>query len=238
MLVEDEGIVLRQWPLGEAGAIFSVLTREHGKVRLASNSIKKNRSRRAAAAPFMRDCFVYWKGKSELARLSQAALLSPFGSFLASDYDSYLAACLIAEITDKLFETFQGEEEDYLLLWGAISSLSKKKMEAWKVLSSYELRIVSNAGWRPEIFACAGCGKEGDFFSFSLEKGGWVCENCCTSTSRRFSKAQKELFCALLLGDWKKCGYRDQRVEKLVKDWVNYYLDRKLNSEKVIREKL
>ena len=41
MLIEDEGIVLRQWPLGEAGAIFSVLTRSHGKARLVSNSIKK-----------------------------------------------------------------------------------------------------------------------------------------------------------------------------------------------------
>ena len=85
MLIEDEGIVLRQWPLGEAGAIFSVLTRSHGKARLASNGIKKNKSMRASLAPFMRDSFVYWKGKSELERLSQASLLSPFGLYLSSD---------------------------------------------------------------------------------------------------------------------------------------------------------
>ncbi|MBQ1419597.1 MAG: recombination protein O N-terminal domain-containing protein, partial [Aeriscardovia sp.] len=74
MLIEDEGIVLRQWPLGEAGAIFSILTRRHGKARLVSNSIKKNKSMRSSLAPFMRDSFVYWKGKSELSRLSQSSL--------------------------------------------------------------------------------------------------------------------------------------------------------------------
>lgn len=238
MLIEDEGIVLRQWPLGEAGAIFSVLTRRHGKARLVSNSIKKNKSMRSSLAPFMRDSFVYWKGKSELSRLSQSSLLSPFGLYLSSDYDSYLAACLMAEITDKLFEPFQGEESDYLLLWGALSALSKKKRKAWKILLSYELRIVANAGWRPEILACAECGREGDFLSFSMQKGGWVCQKCASADAIRFSKPQKELFCALLLGEWEKCREPDGKVEKLIKDWVNYYLDRKLNSLKVIREKI
>lgn len=238
MLIKDEGLVLRQWPLGEAGSIFSVLTREHGKIRLASNGIRKNKTMRAAGAPFMRDCFVYWEGKSELSRLSQISILSPFGISLSSDYASYLAACFIVEITDKLFETFQGEEEDYLLLWGAIASLSKKKMEAWKISFSYGLRIVSNAGWRPETFICAECGREGDFLSFSIEKGGWMCERCRTPISLRFSKTQKKLFCALLAGKWDECQQRDRRVESLIKAWINYYLDRKLNSEKVIREKI
>lgn len=238
MLIEDEGIVLRQWPFSEAGSIFSVLTRRHGKVRLISNSIKKNKTMRAAGAPFMRDRFMYWKGKNELSRLSQISLLSPFGVSLSLDYASYLAACLIAEFTDKLFEVFQGEEKDYLLLWGAISSLSKKKMETWKILLSYELRVVSNAGWRPEISECAECGRKGNFLYLSIEKGGWVCERCCTPTSLRLSGSQKELFCALLSGEWEKCRQRDQRVERLIKDWVNYYLNLKLNSEKVIREKI
>ena len=237
MLIEDEGIVLREWPLGENGGIFSVLTRKHGKVRMASNGIKKNRSMRAAAAPFMRDSFMYWKGKSELARFSQASLLSPFGLLLSSDYDSYLSACLMAEISDKLFEPSQGEEKDYLLLWGALSALAKKKMAAWKILLSFELRIIAGAGWRPETLECAECGTKGDFLSFSPEKGGWVCERCGAG-GLKLSKPQKELFCALLLGDWKKCRTRDAKVEKLVKDWVNYYLERKLNSEKVIREKI
>ena len=238
MLFEDEGIVLRQWPLGEAGGIFSILTRNHGKVRLASNNIKKNKAMRGALSPFMRDSLVYWKGRGELARLSQASLLSPFGMGLSSDYDSYLSACLMTEVSDKLFEPFQGDENAYLLLWGALSALSKKKREAWETLLSFELRIVSNAGWKPEIFACAECGRQGDFLSFSIEKGGWVCEKCAAPGSLRFSKAQKDLFCALLLGEWKKVGGRDPKVEKLVKDWVNYYLDRKLNSLKVIREKI
>ena len=45
MLVEDEGIVLRAWPLGEADGILSVLTRSHGKARIAAKRIKKNRLR-------------------------------------------------------------------------------------------------------------------------------------------------------------------------------------------------
>ena len=49
---------------------------------------------------------------------------------------------------------------------------------------------------------------------------------------------QKAQFCALLKGDWERSGDRDPAVEGLARDWVNYYLDRNLNSEKVIREKI
>ncbi|MBO6003627.1 MAG: DNA repair protein RecO [Aeriscardovia sp.] len=238
MLIEDEGIVLRSWPLGEADGIFSILTRSHGKVRAAAKGIKKNRLMRAAASPLNRSRFIFWRGKGELAKLSSASLLSPFGLALSSNYPSYLSACLMAETADKLLETFQGEEESYLLLWGALAALAKRRMEPWKIVSSFELRILACAGWAPSLFECAECGRAGNFFFFSLEKGGWVCEKCAQGRARKYSEAQKAQFCALLCGDWEKCAGRDLAVEGLVKDWVNYYLDRNLNSEKVIREKI
>ncbi|MBR6439841.1 MAG: DNA repair protein RecO [Aeriscardovia sp.] len=238
MLVEDEGIVLRSWPLGEADGIFSILTRSHGKIRVAGKGIKKNRLMRAALSPLTRGRFICWEGKGELGKISSASALSPFGLALSSTYPSYLAACLMAEVADKLLETSQGEEESYLLLWGALSALAKRRMEPWKIVLSFELRILACAGWSPAPFGCAACGREGDFLSFSPARGGWVCERCACGREVRYSEAQKAQFCALLCGDWGKVGERDPAVEGLVRGWVNYYLDRNLNSEKVIREKI
>ena len=238
MLIEDEGIVLRSWPLGEADGILSVLTRSHGKIRIAAKRIKKNRLMSTAAAPLSRSRFIYWKGKGELGRLSSASLLSPFGLELSADYPSYLSSCLMAETTDKLLETFQGEEGSYLLLWGALAALAKRRLEPWKVVSSFELRLLAQAGWAPESEECAECGRKGDFFRFSLQMGGWVCEKCARGGEKRYLKSQKAQFCALLEGDWERSGARDPAVEGLARDWVNYYLDRNLNSEKVIREKI
>ena len=71
-LYNDEAVVLRTFPLGEADRIVVMLTRNHGKVRAVAKGVRRLKSRFGGRLePFMRVNMLIAKGKS-LDVISQA----------------------------------------------------------------------------------------------------------------------------------------------------------------------
>jgi DNA repair protein RecO (recombination protein O) len=229
----DEGVVLRTHKLGEADRIVTLLTRAHGKVRAVAKGVRRTGSKFGARLePFMVADLQLYEGRS-LDVINQAETLASYGALIAADYASYTAATVMVETADKLTES-EGSLQQYLLLVGALRSLSRHDHDATLILDSYLLRSLSLAGWAPSFFDCARCQAPGPHQHMVVQLGGVVCDNCAPPGSPRLDESVIGLLAALLTGDWDAADASDDslrsRASGVVAAYTQWHLERGLRS--------
>ena len=229
----DEAVVLRTHKLGEADRIVTMLTRQHGKVRAVAKGIRRTGSKFGARLePFMVADVQLYEGRS-LDIVTQAESIGSYGALITADYPSYTAASVMVETADKLTES-EGSLQQYLLLVGALRSLSRREHGAGLTLDSYLLRALSMAGWAPSFQDCARCGARGDHSAVVVQLGGIVCDDCAPPGSPRLDAATIALLSALLTGDWDHVRTTAERTQAqatgIVAAYTQFHLERGLRS--------
>ncbi|KFF60690.1 DNA recombination protein RecO [Cryobacterium sp. MLB-32] len=229
----DEAVVLRTHKLGEADRIVTLLTRAHGKVRAVAKGVRRTGSKFGARLePFMVADVQLYEGRS-LDIITQAESLGSYGALITADYDSYTAASVMVETADKLTES-EGSLQQYLLLVGALRSLSRREHGQSLTLDSYLLRAVSMAGWAPSFQDCARCGAVGDHSAVVVQLGGVVCDSCAAPGSPRLDRPTITLLSALLTGDWEHAESTPARTQAqaggIVAAYTQWHLGRGLRS--------
>jgi DNA repair protein RecO (recombination protein O) len=144
----------------------------------------------------------------------------------------------MVETADKLTES-EGSLQQYLLLVGALRSLSRQEHGSHLTLNSYLLRAVSMAGWAPSFQDCARCGAGqlsggGQHSAMVVQLGGIVCDACAPPGSPRLDPATIGLLSALLTGDWKHAAASPERTQSqaagVVAAYTQWHLGRGLRS--------
>ncbi len=232
-LYRDEAVVLRTHKLGEADRIVTLLTRGHGKVRAVAKGVRRTASKFGARLePFMvADVQLY--GGRALDIVTQAESVGTYGAMIVTDYESYTAANAMAETAEKLTDD-EGSVQQYLLLLGALRSLSRSEHGARLTLDAYLVRALSIAGWAPNFVDCARCGSTGPHYALVVQLGGVVCDTCGPPGVARLDSATVALLGALLSGDWTHADVTDEstraRASGVVAAYTHWYLERGLRS--------
>ncbi|HEY8591145.1 MAG TPA: DNA repair protein RecO, partial [Naasia sp.] len=206
----DEAVVLRTHKLGEADRIVTMLSRNHGKIRAVAKGVRRTSSKFGARLePFMVVDVQLYEGRS-LDVITQAESLASYGAAIAEDYAAYTAANVMVETADKLVE---GERslQQYLLLLGALRSLSKGEHGPGLTLDSYLLRALSIAGWAPTFSDCAVTGAPGPHTAFVVQLGGVVADAAAPPGAPRLQPAVLSLLGSLLAGEWEAVEAADER---------------------------
>lgn len=229
----DEAVVLRTHKLGEADRIVTMLTRQHGKVRAVAKGVRRTASKFGARLePFMVADVQLYEGRS-LDIITQAESIGSYGALITADYPSYTAASVMVETADKLTES-EGSLQQYLLLVGALRSLSRREHGASLTLDSYLLRALSMAGWAPSFQDCARCGAVGEHSALVVQLGGIVCDACAPPGSPRLDAATIALLSALLTGDWAFAEAAPEKTQGqangIVAAYTQFHLERGLRS--------
>lgn len=234
----DEAVVLRTHKLGEADRIITLLTRQHGKVRAVAKGVRRTASKFGARLePFMVVDVQLYIGRS-LDIVNQAESIGSYGAVITADYGSYTAASAMVETADKLTES-EGSLQQYLLLVGALRSLSRHEHGSGATLNSYLLRALSMAGWAPSFQDCARCGASGPHSVFVAQVGGIVCDTCAPPGSPRLDPDTVALLSALLTGDWAHTAAADPTTHAqatgIVAAYTQWHLGRGLRSLEHVR---
>lgn len=230
----DEAVVLRTHKLGEADRIVTMLTREHGKVRAVAKGVRRTVSKFGARLePFMVADVQFAQGRN-LDIIVQAESISSYGTLIIGDYPSYTAASAMVETADKLTEESEGSLQQYLLLVGALRSLSRREHGPGLTLDSYLLRALSMAGWAPSFQDCSRCGAVGTHSAVVVQAGGLVCDDCAPSGAPRLDPAAIALLGSLLAGDWEHALSTEEKTRAqatgIVAAYVQFHLGRGLRS--------
>jgi DNA repair protein RecO (recombination protein O) len=170
--------VLRARPLGEAGRVFTLLTRERGKVDAVAKGIRRPRSSMAGRLePLAEVRVALHKGRS-LDVITEARTIASYWNGLCRP-DALATASLFAETVDLFVEPELALPEIYALLAGAIAAAAASESPA-SLVPRFQLRLLHALGLAPADDACVRCGEGFDEHGawLDLEGGGLGCERC------------------------------------------------------------
>jgi DNA repair protein RecO (recombination protein O) len=232
-LYRDEAVVLRTHKLGEADRIVTMLSRQHGKIRAVAKGVRRTASKFGSRLePMMVADVQLFEGRS-LDIITQAESLGSYGAEIAGDYASYTAASVMIETADKVTDD-SGSLQQYLLLVGALRSLSRREHAPGLTLDSYLLRSLSIAGWAPSFVDCAVTGAPGPHSAFVVQLGGVVADAVAPPGAPRLDPQALGLLAALLAGDWGTVDAADDRTRAqasgIVAAYTQFHLERGLRS--------
>lgn len=178
MKITDTGLVLREVKTGETSRILTLLTSQHGVVSASAKGSMNPKSKLFSASGLF--CYSEWtlrEGRSNIYYIDEASPIEVFFG-LRSSLEGISVATYIAELLQILQPT--GEEGGRLLLLAlrSLHRMSEGKADPALVKAVFELRSLSEAGFYPDLEACAHCGAEENLVYFDERQGEILCLNC------------------------------------------------------------
>jgi DNA repair protein RecO (recombination protein O) len=233
-LVKTEGVVLKSIKYGDSSLIFSIYTKDLGKVKIIAKGIKRPKNRTLPPGLFsLTEIVFYKKERSELHLLSSAETLKSF-SGLSKSLNRFSWASAVSELLDQLIK---GEESNLRIFNLSLKILSRMETtdesNLEKLFWSFALKLSTHLGYKPKLDACVSCGVEikEEEVLFSPERGGVVCKNCAKE-DEYFLKLSRKSYLAtrkLLSLDIKRVDKfpvdkesRDE-ISELVKSFLSYH---------------
>lgn len=242
MLVKAEGIVIRTRDYGEAHKVVVLYTREHGKIPLMARGVKKTQSRLSGVTQVLtHGQYLYFVG-SGMGTLNQGEAINPY-HVLRQDIMLMSYAAYIVELLDKLTEDKETNPYMFHLLEKTLAFLEEGK-DPDILCRIFEMKILSQAGYRPQVDGCINCGETGKPSSFSVARGGVLCVDCRSADEKALtlSPASARLLQIFLhfdidrLGEIKVKRETKDQLERVMFDYTDYHADLYLKSRSFLKQ--
>lgn len=239
-----EAVILRRSDLGEADRLLTAYSPGYGKLRLIAKGVRRVTSRKAGhLEPFTRVNLIVARGR-DLDIITQAESIELFPG-LRQDLLRLGHAAYAVELFDRfIVEGGEANPALYRLLVNTLERMAAGAEPA-ATLRYFELRLIDELGYRPELFRCVGCGSEIrplDQF-FSSQQGGVICPDCVVSHggAKPVSLAalkvlrhyQRNTFAAATAPRVRPEVHAE--LDILMEDYLTYLLERKLNAPAFLR---
>ena len=173
-----EAVIISHKEFGEADRLVNLFSLESGKIRALAKGVRKIHSRKAAyLEPFMHSKVVLARGKTFWIITQADAIFN--NPAIRDSLSKTSQAAYIMELADRFSIEEEPERAVFRLLVDTLKRINDHP-DAFNALRFFELRILDQAGFRPDLAMCVGCGKEitaQDQF-FSGEQGGILCPAC------------------------------------------------------------
>ena len=176
MHISEEGIVLRDFHRDE-DRIITILTKKQGLLTAFANKANRPRSSLASSTELL--CysnFELFQNRERCVVDKADAMHNFFG--LRANVEDLALACWLAQLMHELAPQGDFAGEYINLLLTSLYLLEKQSRPRPLIKAAYELRLLTMAGFMPDLIACSECGETpaGKMF-FSLE-GSLFCSEC------------------------------------------------------------
>lgn len=172
------GLVIRETDYKDNDKILTVLTKELGKISVCAKGVRNSRSKNAHSVRFL--CyseFVLSGGTNNFYYMRQCNLVQSFykisEDIVKLSLASYLSA-LAGEIVPECSES--GEVLNLLLVTFYVLANQDKDLKTVK--AAFELRLMAEQGYVPELGGCSQCGKVTNPMFFDVGTGEIRCGEC------------------------------------------------------------
>ncbi len=190
------GFVIKKEDRGEADQLFTIYTKDFGKLEILGKAIRKTSSKlRSGAEIFYLSEIEFIQGKTHKT-LIDAMPIEKFKN-IRQDFRKLKIAYKISEVSDKLIRGQEPDEKIWQLLIETFERLNKLEIKDSNldILLYYFLwNFLSILGYQPELQRCSLCPKKlvPQEIYFSFREGGTICQDCFTRL-KASSKVVKEV---------------------------------------------
>ena len=231
-LRNDQGIVLRSYPFGEADRVVVLLSPNHGKIRTVAKGVRKTKSRFGGRLEtFCHVDLVLYEGRN-LDTITQATLIEPFPS-LRIDLDRVVTAGTMVEIADTVAGEDEPELRLFLLLQRGLRVLDAGPAHP-DLLTAFLLKAAEAIGMAPSLQMCAGCGRTDDLHLFSFAAGGVLCDRCRTPGAYTLRDGLTDYLAAIATADLAELPDADPQfsgeARGVARRFMEYHLERRIES--------
>lgn len=178
MLVNSEGIVLREIRFEETDKILTIFSRRNGKVHaMAKGSLRPRSPLLACSQTFVYSNFCFFKGKN-FYHINQGDIINSYYPIRENLNRLFYGAYLL-ELIDSVIVEEEPNENLFKLLSKGLNVLSYLDDDFLKFIIAFELKYISFAGYRPVLDRCVICNsKLSEDNKFSFREGGVLCHKC------------------------------------------------------------
>jgi DNA repair protein RecO (recombination protein O) len=176
---KTDAFVLRGRNLGEADRIFTLFTRERGKLDAVAKGVRRIKSQNAGRLEFLTEASLTMHAGRSLDVITGATILHSEWEGLVKPA-AFAAANVVAELVDAFCEPDFEQFEIYQLLQGVVHALAGAERPS-ELLPRFELRLLDLLGVLPSLDACVRCGadiRDADEVWLDPSAGGLVCGAC------------------------------------------------------------
>jgi len=176
------GLILKKENRGEANQLFTIYTRDLGKLEILGKAIRKISSKlRSGADIFYLSEIEFIQGKA-CKTLTDAISISKFENLRKNPLRLRIAY-KISEILDNLIRGQEADEKIWQLLNETFRRLDTLSLvgDRLSLIYYYFLwNFLSVLGYQPELYQCAICQKKlkPEKIYFSQKEKGIICQNC------------------------------------------------------------
>jgi DNA repair protein RecO (recombination protein O) len=191
---QTTGIDIGRTNFGEADRVIRFLTAGHGKVSAVAQGVRRIKSRSGGHLELFGEVSLMLATGRNLDVVTSARLLW-YPHQLAAAYDRLGLAYAMASAIDRLTEPGHPQPKLYALFSEALRAVDGGAAgplpELW-----FKLRLLEVQGYRPELNACAICGRNDTEtgYHFDPVRGGIVCDADSSATTQPMSQPAIKLW--------------------------------------------
>jgi DNA repair protein RecO (recombination protein O) len=188
MQIKTDGVVLSDHKI-EDDRILTLLTRDHGVMTAFANGANRVKTRLSASTELL--CysqFVLFSSRGRHVVDAADSIRIFFG--LRKDLEKLSLASYLAELAKELAPQKQEASQELSLLLNSLSFIDEGKRDLALLKAIFELRLLTLAGYMPDLVACRGCSEfEKEDMRFLALSGELVCGDCATEEEKRTGAA-------------------------------------------------
>lgn len=224
-----QGLILRKIDRGEANQLFTVYTKDYGKVEILGKAIRKIKSKlRSGADIFYLSDIEFIRGKIHKT-LTDAILIEKFPQ-IQKELGKLIIASKIAASLDVLTGTEEKDEMAWSLLLKTFRILNNHQLSVKNFQLIYHYffwKFLIILGYKPELYNCLICQKKliPSLLFFNPQEGGVICNYCFQKSKigEEISPDTTKILRFILIKDWKtisrlKASDHDLKLLKGISD--------------------
>ncbi len=173
MIIEIEGIVIKQNQYKEKDAMVSVLTK-NGTVSFLARGILSPTSKNASSCLLFAYSSFTLSSRQDKLTLTQGKLIKSSFQMYGS-LEKMAAMQLVAESIIRCLDEENGEIYPY---FKKMLELLETDFDSPTLVAICLANIIKNSGYALEYNSCVSCGVKKNIVSFSFTEGGFICGKC------------------------------------------------------------
>ena len=229
MIEKVEGIIINEKDYSESSKIIDIFTKEHGIISVIAKGVKRIKSNlRGVSTKLTYGYFHIYYKENKLSTLIDVDIINNL-KIIRTDLLKMSYVSFIFELVGQVLKQGNKElnnEEIYNIFIASILKINEQ-YDPMVITNILELKLLNYLGVNPTIDECIICGNTSEIATISVDKGGFLCLQCCKNEHIVSDKTIKfiRMFYYLDISKISKLDISDD-IKKEIDNFVNAYYDK------------